>query len=102
MARVTIAVAPCPSEVSIGNIAWKQLMVCLCELGLQPTSSARCHALPIAKKKDTGGGNLPPTCIGRPLPASRIESLLYGKLRDCPYGIPQNKFEMSMGNRQPA
>jgi len=51
MARVIIAVAPCPSEVSIGNVVRKQLMVCLMELGLTPVSSARVHPLPAAKKR---------------------------------------------------
>ena len=39
MARVIIAVVPCPSEVSIGNIARKQVMVCLMELGLTPAAA---------------------------------------------------------------
>jgi hypothetical protein len=51
MARVIIAVAPCPSEVSIGNVARKQLMVCLCELSLTPVSSASVHPLPAAEKR---------------------------------------------------
>jgi hypothetical protein len=55
MARVIIVVAPCPSEVSIGNVARKQLMVCLMELGLTPVSSARVHPLPAAKKKEKDG-----------------------------------------------
>ena len=58
MARVIIAVAPCPSEVSIGNVVRKQLMVCLMELGLTPVSSARVHPLPAAKKGEGRPGQL--------------------------------------------
>jgi phage terminase small subunit len=42
-------------EVQISNIARKQLMVSLMELGLTPMSSARVHPLPAAKKKEKGG-----------------------------------------------
>ena len=42
-------------EVQIGNIARKQLMVCLMELGLTPVSSARVHPLPAAKKNERDG-----------------------------------------------
>ena len=42
-------------EVQIGNIARKQLMVCLMELGLTPVSSARVHPLLAVKKKEKDG-----------------------------------------------
>jgi hypothetical protein len=45
-------------EVQIGNIARKQLMVCLMELGLTPVSSARVHPLPPAKKREGRPGQL--------------------------------------------
>jgi hypothetical protein len=35
--------------------AMKGLTGCLEQLGLTPASAARCHPLPLAKKKETGG-----------------------------------------------
>ncbi|TLY23481.1 MAG: hypothetical protein E6K66_07085 [Nitrospirae bacterium] len=51
MARVIIAVAPCPLEVSISDVARKSLMVYLRELGLTPVGTSRVHPLQVAKKQ---------------------------------------------------
>ena len=42
-------------QVAVGNAARKQLMTCLIELGLTPSSASRCHPLPVEKKRARSG-----------------------------------------------